>query len=279
MIRLAISGVEGPALQAIAGRLRGAALDPPGDRDAAVVLSDSPESLATAELFLRAGKSVLLTAESCSSVETLDRLAAASGGRRTLAVLNGERYLPSRRLVKEQLDAGNFGAAGLVRIHRWIASEIEDGRGTSRPWLLDLDLAAWLVGAMPEKIYAASSENALCIQIHLGFPGGAMALIGFASGLAKGPGYQSMTVIGASGAANTDDHQNVQLHFPGYAPRAIGTQEGLQRNAAIVQEFIDGLTSGRDLSPTLASWRQTLIVGDIVPQSIARGQAAEVGGF
>jgi predicted dehydrogenase len=279
MIRLAVSGVEGPALRLLTSRLRGAVVDPPGERDAAVVLSDSPESLATAEIFLRAGKSVLLTAESCSSVETLDRLVAASGGRRTLAVLNGERYLPSRRLIKEQLDAGKFGAAGLVRIHRWVANEIVDCRGTSRPWLLDLDLAAWLVGAMPERIYAASSENALCIQIHLGFPGGAMALIGFASGLTKGPGYQSMTVIGASGAANTDDHQNVQLHFPVYAPRAIGAQEGLQRYAAMVQEFIDGLAGGRDSSPTLASWRQTLFVGDIVPQSIARGQAAEVGGF
>lgn len=269
MIRLAISGVEGPALQALAGRLHGAALDPPGDREAAVVLDHSPDAVASAEMFLRAGKRVLLSAAACSSVELLDRLISASAGSGLLAVLNADRYWPSRRLIKEQIDAGKLGTPGLVRIHDWQFSQAPGVVADSQSWNCDLDLSAWLFGARPERVYAVASSDHGYVQVHAAFLGGAMALIDRAR---VGNGYRSLSVIGSSGAAYADDHQNLQMHFYG-STRAVRADEGLVGAAAMVQDFVNGLQSRCDFSAAVASWRSTLCAARAVCKSLETRQA------
>src|SRR5262245_37770123 len=68
---------------------------------------------------LAAGRHVMLAAHPTISArrKVLTESARRSGSR--LAVLNPERFLPSRRLIKQHLDAGKLGEVGLVRIHRW----------------------------------------------------------------------------------------------------------------------------------------------------------------
>ena len=44
---------------------------------------------------------------------------AASRGHATLSIVNPDRCLPSRQLLRQQLDTGKLGEAVLVRSHRW----------------------------------------------------------------------------------------------------------------------------------------------------------------
>jgi hypothetical protein len=104
-------------------------------------------------------------------------------------VLNRERYLPSRLLIRQQLE--RLGEVGLVRLHRWSAVPVPPTR--------DLDVV--LMGrrlAFPMRTHTLRSESGL-LQIHLGFPGGGMALIAHASGLAYADGYSSLSVIASGG--------------------------------------------------------------------------------
>ena len=34
-------------------------------------------------------------------------------------VINPDRFLPSRQLIRQQIEAGKLGEVGLIRIHRW----------------------------------------------------------------------------------------------------------------------------------------------------------------
>ena len=85
------------------------------------------------------------------------------------------RFSPAIRLIKESLDAGKLGAPGLVRIHDWRSSAGED---VSIALLGQLDLACWLNGTSPTVVYAQSpADPGAYVQVHLGFPGDAMAVI------------------------------------------------------------------------------------------------------
>ena len=271
MIRLAICGVEGPNLQSLASRLRGAVVDPPGERDAAIVLDHSADAVATAEIFLRSGMSVLISTALCPSLQSLekfDELYRRGTGR--LAVLNSRRYLPSLRLIKEQIDAGKLGAVGLVRLHHW---EPDDQVSREAALANGLDLVAWMVGAQPECLYAVADASGSYTQVHLGFAGGAAALIDVClSRPAPAPiagtirqDYRSLSVIGSSGAAYADD--------------TVREPEGRLSVAAMVQEFVDGLGSGRDFSPTVKDWQQVLRVAEAARRSLATHQAVRLEGM
>ena len=105
-----------------------------------------------------------------------------------------------------------------------------------------------------------------------------MALIDYSSALPPGAGYQSMSVIGSAGAAYADDHQNIQLLYQGDDPRAVRTDEGIRQLVNLAQEFVDALQANRDLSASVASWRNTLAVAGAVQESLASGQAVSLEG-
>src|SRR5262249_45137969 len=118
MLRLGVVGVPESAWHEVARRLRGATLDlaaPPYTCDAVVLTRED----VPAERLLDAGKHVLLADELDL---TQERLAAWSAlmrpGGPQLAVLDRDRYLPSRQLIRQQLDL-HLGEPGLVRSHRW----------------------------------------------------------------------------------------------------------------------------------------------------------------
>ncbi len=183
-----------------------------------------------------------------------------------VVVVNPDRFLPSRQLIRQQLDAGKLGDVGLVRVHRWEPNLSHDDGGLPTGLLRDLDLVLWLVGKLPDAIHAVeqSDSSGKSIQLHLGFPGGAMALIDFSSQLPNGDGYQSLSVIGSAGAAYDDDHQNMQLVFRGGQAQAVRAEETGRRHNAAVQERIDSLQAGHDVASCVADWQNVLNVAELV---------------
>ncbi len=211
---------------------------------------------------------------------SLDVSSAARQHGVQLAVANPDRYLPSRQLIRQQLDAGRLGEVGLVRVHRWRSGHSAGPQAAPAALVRDLDLALWLIGRPPDVVFAvehsaktADGVSGQFVQVHLGLPGGATALIDYCDRLPAGDGYDSLSVIGSAGAAYADDHQNMQLIYRGGRPQAVRTDEGPQQLAALVQQFVDAIAAGRDLSPSVAAWQDVLGVVACVRQSIESRQA------
>jgi hypothetical protein len=268
MLRLRLDCGGDPEWLDVARRLRGASLDlaEPADFDAIVLLVAGEGSV---ERHLAAGKHVLLANEFYLSEDGLAAWSARSGGP-LLAVLNRDRFLPSRQLVCGQLD--RLGEPGLVRLRRWSAVVLP-------PHLLrDLDSVIDLIGRSLEVVWASGAIGDL-LQVHLGFHGGAMALIDHAAGRAVGD-HSSLSVIASSGAAYADDHANQQLLFtPSGAARALRGSEDVLASAAMVQSFVDSVAAGADLSADLTAWRRVLGVYRAVKNSLAWGRAVKVEGL
>jgi predicted dehydrogenase len=278
MIRLAVSAPDA-LVSALAARLHDASVvsagsETPGDCSAWACLDPGEDAAERARAALASGQDVLLLAGSWLSDGALDRLsAAARESGRTLAVLNPERFVPSRRLIREQLTSGHLGRPGLVRMHRWAHSA---GAGGELPvaLLLDLDVAMWLVGETPDLAYALETQSH-AIQVHLGFPGGGMALLDFWERPSEQDSYQSLSVIGSSGAAYADDHQNMQLVFAGAgAPRAHRVSEDTNALVALVQSFVTGLGNpAAHADDGSSSWARVLEVAHAARRSVESHQA------
>ena len=170
-------------------------------------------------------------------------------------IVNPDRYLPSRQLIRQQLDAV-LGQPGLLRLHRW--------QTEAAPPLRDLDLIRWLMRQAPERVFALA--NGASLQIHLGFPGGGMALLDLVTTLPNGDGYVSLSVIAASGAVHADDHHNVQLAYRGGRPQALRTEEDAGQLATIAQEWL-AHTPGED------HWQAVFALAEAVQQSLTTGRA------
>jgi predicted dehydrogenase len=289
MVRLAVSGDES-AWHGVASRLLKATIEtcfdvarmpaPPEACDAMVFVGHNHPEPELIERCLSAGKHVLLATGPYVSSDVLETLSvAARDAEVRLAIVNPDRFLPSRQVIRQQLDAGCLGAPGLVRLHRW---EPAAGRtlDMSPGWVRDLELAIWLAGKLPNLVYAiepvANDRDTLpgpILQIHLGFPEGAMALIDYAACLPAGEGYQSLSVIGSAGAAYADDHQNMQLVYQGGRPRAMRADEGAVQLGAMVQEFVDALHAGHDFAASVSAWRDVLAVVEAVERSLVSRQA------
>jgi predicted dehydrogenase len=270
MIRLAVIDAKDVHWQELKPRLRGVTLGAwlahaeLHTIDGAVFFGQPRTDI---ERFLREGKHVLVSADAGWSKEMLQSLAEiAQKANARFTVANSERYLPSRRLIRQQLDAGKLGEPGLIRLHRWAPAE-HDGSAPR-----DLDLVMWYFGKPPNLVYAVGHV------VHLGFPGGGMALLDHA--VIPGDRYDSLSMICSRGAAYAEDHQNMQLIFRGGSTRAIRTDEGIQQWSALVQEFVDSIV-GQDSDPVMKTtglesyptWPQVLTVSEAVHQSLRTKQA------
>ncbi len=198
--------------------------------------------------------------------------------------VNPDRFLPSRQLIRQQLESKKLGEPGLMRIHRWRPSDAKSDSDSANElptaMLCDFDTALWLMSRSPNLVYAiesppkeSESHAGRFIQVHLGFDGGGMALIDFCDQMPNGDHYDSLSVIGSTGAAYADDQQNRQLLFRGGTAQAIRTNEGVRQQVAMMQEFVDAIVANRDLSGSISSWKTVLSVADAVCQSLATRQA------
>jgi len=301
VIHLAVRGAEAIRRQ-LELRLRDATVAssagddaPPNGCDAVAFLESRPSDASSIRRCLEARQHVLLVAQPWLTGDVLDGLAdEASRSGAHLAVLNPDRFLPSRQLIRQQLDSGRLGQPGLVRSHRWEHAATVAHLGGAAPECAsaaadvptpvarELDVALWLMGTAPNLVYARSpggdpgdSPSGRSMQVHLGFPGGGMALIDYVDSLPAGDGYRSLSVIGSTGAAYADDLQNVQLVYGGGHPKAVVAGEGGRELVALVQDFVSGLSRG--LAPTLpastTAWRTAMAVAGVARTSAATRQA------
>lgn len=281
-LRLAVCLPNAADVAVIAMRLHGATVEPCGDPAGlrgppegcdAVMLAGAGQQV---KQLLAAGIHVLLVADPCPPDEAIEALyAAARASEVQLAVVNPDRHLPSRQLIRKQV-GGPLGEPGLIRLHRWEPAKPDPPGGLPDPLLRDLDVTLWLAGRRPDRVFAVGQVvDGRYVQVHLGFPGGGMALLDYDGRLPAGDGYQSLHVIASTGAAYADDYQNTQLLYRGGCPQAVRTEERAGQLAAIAQDFIDGLRTGRDPS-TEADWRSVSVVADAVRRSLASGNAVAV---
>jgi predicted dehydrogenase len=203
------------------------------------------------------------------------------------AVLNPDRYLPSRQLIHLELAAGKLGEPGLVRIHRWEASadQLPSAGDLPGPLLCDLDIALWLHGQPPNLVYASeppapssAEKSGRLIQIHLGFPSSRMALIDYASSLPAGDGYTALSVIGSAGAAYADDHQNMQLAFLGGRPQAVRTTEGFGYLRRLADEVNHVVAAGSDFADCAKAWHNVQALAAAIHKSLATREAVPLEG-
>lgn len=107
---------------------------------------------------------------------------------------------------------------------------------------------------------------------------GAMALLTYSSRLPAGDGYQSLSVIGASGAAYADDHRDRQLVFLGGTPRAVWGGEG-NHYVPLIQAFIDrfpepaGFQEPAGLVNGSLEWQRLIDLATAVQKSLASKQS------
>ena len=158
---------------------------------------------------LRAGTSVLAAAPLSAEAAEHDALVQdAEEGPGRLLLAYRQRWRPEVAAVCAALEAGELGRTGLIRLHSWRVSE--QGEEAATAALRDaVDAVLRLAGTEPEAVHAAG--DGACLLIHLGFAGGGMALLDLATSPAEP--YDSLTVIGADGAAHAEDHRNVQLLY------------------------------------------------------------------
>lgn len=295
MIRLVVFGDETACLAA-AKRLRGAVVEccldasclvvPPAG-EAVLLVEPHPQAAEVIQSCLAAGKHVLAVVQRELASAALQNLSALARKKRVqLAIVNPDRFLASRRLIRQQLDSGKLGEPGLVRMHRWEAAECRGDRDRlilPEGLLRDLDLAVWLAGKSPQLVYAVEhlpekrgTPGGRVLHVHLGFAGGAMALVDYAGCLPAGDGYRSLSVIASTGAAYADDHHNMQLLYRGDRPQGLPADERAPQLAALMQNFVDDLSAARDLSGSVAEWERVLKIADAAVQSLETRRAVSL---
>jgi len=314
MIRLALIGADWKSREfaAVARRIRGASFravcDPNGEQAASAATAIGAELTAggLAELLeshrddfdavvapwdtagpkdftaaARAGKHVLLEATGTEAADSADELAATARDAGVRLVIGRPlRFLPSMQTLKNTIVAGQLGRPGLVRVHRWRHA---DHTSTAAVALApDIDLACWLFDAQPEVVFATRSETAEStgnLLVHLGFPGGGMAMLDLSDRLPEGGDYFSLNVIGSSGSAIADDHHNQQLIFSGGNPAAVRTDHAPLHRLAMLQEFVDSIVDERDMTDSVESVRSCGRIVAAIQSSLETRKAVETGGI
>ena len=224
----------------------------------------------------RHGKHVLLELPPAAAADALAALGDECAAAGVCLMIGGTlRFLPSQQVLKQRLDSGKLGELGLLRAHRWHAGV---GTGAAPAWQAlaapYLDLANWLFDDRPERVWARTAGPGYA-QIHLGFRAGGMALIDVSADLPPGDGYQSVSVIGSTGAGYADDHHNRALLFGGGDPAARNPGEGNHDLAGELAEFTAASAARRTAQVTAADAGAALLVAEAAAASAAGGTVLE----
>lgn len=189
---------------------------------------------------LRAGMAVLAAAPLAAETAAHDALvhdAEAGTGRLLLAYR--QRWRPEVAAVCAAAEAGELGRTGLIRLHAWRVGEPGD-RDVDAAVRDPVDTVLRIAGSGAELAHAMGDEA--CLLVHLGFAGGGMALLDLAT--SPGKPYESLTVIGADGAAHADDHRNVQLLYDRSGLRGVPLRGDAE--LGMLRAFAGGAHSGAD---------------------------------
>ena len=244
-----------------ARRLRGVTLASEGEAHDALVTDDPDAAQAAAD----EGRHVLLDALDPSGIRSVDEACRRSGT--TFMPSHPWRFRASVQAILRSHQAGNLGAPGLVRIHRW--SAVPASRLEPDTILPEVDLILWVFGAAHEAAHVVATGTDF-LQIHLGFAGGGMALVDYAWGVAGD--YDSLSLIGGDGAAYADDHHNMHLLFAPGPVQAIKTGPGAGHHIyGLVKEFAEAIDEGR--APAVAA-SDTLLALETAQTLVNAAQAS-----
>jgi predicted dehydrogenase len=290
MLRLKVITNEPEKWQDAARRFRRAELveveagvrpDDPSQADFAVLDGPVEAEPAAIERLLAAGLHVLVASSPCLPVDAIQRLAErARAAKLRLALVNPDRLLPSRQLIKSQL-GGSLGSPELVRIHRRETHELSEATaplGLPCGLASEIEQALWLVDRPLVRIFASESRiggadaPGRCLLVHLAFEAG-MAIVDYDDHLPAGTSaaaavYRLLSVIGSSGSAQCDDHRNSQLLYHGGAPRGLTVDEGVRHLAALVDEFAAACEGAGGLSDGVDAWANVARVVAAVERSL-----------
>ena len=204
-----------------------------GEFDAAVV-----DYSADAAGAIAAGKHVLVSAPLADSLQEAEGLLEAAREAGVFLAVGGLPVnIPANRVILDRLSSGKLGESGLLRVHCWSG---ESSRSLASKLYGQVDLALRVFGSSPAELYSVARGEQSYLQVHLGFAGGGMAVLDFSDRLPAGQGYDSLSLIGSSGAAYSDDHLNTHLLFAGGKPSALIDDCG-DGFLGEVQSFVDAI--------------------------------------
>ena len=224
--------------------------------EVSIAEGDAAEALATddqeaAERAAAQGRHVLFFAADPGAVDAVSGACRRAGVRFMPA--HYWRFRPSAQAVAKSREAGELGAPGLVRVHRWSPDAVEEIDATAI--LPEMDLTLWAFGSPVESLFAVRRRNKF-LQAHFGFVGGGMALVDYAFGF---PGrYESFCLIGATGAAYADDHHNMNLLYGAAGPSALLAGQGDLDIRTMLEEFRGSIWEERPPAVTAADSRRAL---------------------
>jgi hypothetical protein len=113
-----------------------------------------------------------------------------------------------------------------------------------------LDLARFFFGGLPVLHHSIQqSQSLLC---HLQFSSGGMALLHVCQLPQGTEAYESIHLIGATGAVYGDDHHNTHLHFkPGHLAARMHHDDVVSGLSAMIAEFAAGVAERRSWSVSI----------------------------
>ena len=196
------------------------------------------DSSADAGRAIAAGKHVLVSAPVADSLKEAEALLEAAREAGVFLAVGGLPVnVPANRVILDRLSSGKLGEPGLLRVHCWSG---ESSRSLASKLYGHIDLAIRFFGSSPAELYCVARGDQSYLQVHFGFAGGGMAVLDFSDRLPAGQGYDSLSLIGSSGAAYSDDHHNTHLLFAGGNPAALidDCGEGLVHE---VQGFVEAV--------------------------------------
>jgi myo-inositol 2-dehydrogenase/D-chiro-inositol 1-dehydrogenase len=246
-----------------------------------------------------AGKHVLVEGPLAASTDLANQaITACETAAVHLMVGHEMRFLPSNMAVAQALKSGRLGEPALLRIHHWLPADTtatfpQDPTGDAYRAVTighlagEIDLANWLFQGLPTRVYGKARCSSTVqsdspsgtqmkdrdyFQLHLAYPCDGMALIDRSTALPAGADYFSLSLIGTTGAAYADDHNNMHLAYRGGPPTAIRGVQGDGHLLTQVQEFVDAIHEDRDPVVTGRDGQAAIRVAETAIESMMNGR-------
>lgn len=263
--------------------------------DAVVIATPTNTHRDLALMAMQAGKHVLLEKPVCLTLAELDeiQLAARNTG---VVLLVGQslRFDHITRTLHESVDAGDLGPLALFQ---WVSNTARPWPGGWRGWQTDpaqsggmalhlgihsIDLAIWLMGSAPARVYAQGANLAApgldvndYLHISLRFENQANALLEVQSSLAgQGNRYQEVYALGPRGQAQwrlSDDR--LLIGAGGMRFLSVDPSESMRLQ---MSHFVDCCQGRAEPIVTPEQARRSLATALAANESLKSGQAVDI---